>query len=137
MTENSETHIEFVATEAGAVTDFGVLSCGASNAQSADKGHYVNVQANLEEPDEWGVYFEIDDQINGGYRKIRRVQLVDSKLTFSVAPGMKWYPNLERITVDLSKIDTADVEALQRALDKCLSQCDLKVEVTIGRDTSQ
>lgn len=130
MAKSLDKHIRFVATEVGTAIEFGVLSCGASTSRLLDECHYIIVQANLDEPDEWGVYFEIDDQINGGYQRLQKVQLVDSRLVLSLNQGTDWYPELEQITVDLSKVDTAEVESLRAALDSCLEQCDLKVEVT-------
>ena len=120
--------MQFVATEVGEAIEFGVLSCGATRSNPSDESHYVLVQANLDEPDESGVYFEIDDQINGGYQRLQRVQLIESELVFTLNQGTVWYPNLEQISVDLGEIEAADIESLRLALDKCLEQCELKVE---------
>ena len=122
--------MQFVATEVGEATESGVFSCGAARSTSPNESHYVMVQANLDEPDEWGVYFEFDDQGNGGYQRLQRVQLVESELVFTLTQGTDGYPNLEQISVDLGDIEDAEVESLRKALDKCLEQCELKVEVS-------
>ena len=87
------------------------------------------VQANLDEPDEWGVYFEFDDQINGGYQRLQRVPLVESQRVLTLKEGTDRYPDLQRITVDLSNVGIAEVESLRVSLDKCLERCELQVEV--------
>ena len=122
MRPGEDRNLEFIATEVGTITDFGVLSCGA-----AGNGHYVTVQANLHEPDEWGVYFEIDDQINGSYDVLRNVQLTDRKLVFTLNRGTNWYPNLEQVAVNLHNVDSAEIESLRNNLNTCLTQCGLVV----------
>lgn len=129
MTRNLDKRMHFVATEVGEATEFGILTCGATHSGSTGESHYVIVQANLNDPDEWGPYFEVDDQINGGYQFVQRVQLVESTLEFTLKQGTVWYPNLEQISVNLGDIEAADVESLRKALDKCLKQCELKVEI--------
>ena len=98
--------IRFVATEAGSLTENGVLSCGASNSKSEDEYHYVNIQAHVDGPDPggWGVYFEIDDQANGGYERLFRVTLSGPQLVLALKQGTRWYPDLEQIIVDLGAV---------------------------------
>jgi len=61
--------IEFTASEIGYYEEYETISCGASNADSDEENHYINFQraSEIGSPDDDGVYFEIDDQINGGY----------------------------------------------------------------------
>jgi len=53
--------------------DEGVITVGASNANSNDEYHTFVFVANPDEPDAEGTYFEIDDQVHGGYRNVKSV----------------------------------------------------------------
>ena len=73
--------IEFTATEIGCFEDLGAISCGASNAESNEEYHYINLQraADPDDPDDDGIYFEIDDQGNSGYNVIDKCILEKNK----------------------------------------------------------
>lgn len=74
--------LEFFATEIGYYEDCGVASCGASNEKSTEEYHYINFQRSLDigGRDDEGIYFEIDDQSQGGYNKIAACELCPDKL---------------------------------------------------------
>lgn len=129
IVSNPARHISFVASEVGSDIELGVLSTGATADRSLDDAHYITVMANVEKPDEWGVYVEVDGQENSGYQMIKRVELNGSALTFTLNEGMGNYPNLQTVTVDLRNIDAAEVEALRASLNQCLAQSNLAVEV--------
>lgn len=130
MTSNSDKSIRFVATEAGALTKNGVLSCGASNSKSNDEYHYINIQAHVDgpDPDGWGVFFEIDDQANGGYERLEHVCLSGSQLVLTLKQGTRWYPDLEQIVVDLGAVPEQEATDLVNAVGTCIEHSSLIVE---------
>ena len=130
LTNNAEKLIRFVATEAGSLTENGVLTCGASNSKSDDEYHYVNIQAHVDgpDPDGWGVYFEIDDQANGGYERLSRVTLSGSQLILTLKQGTRWYPDLEQIVVDLGVVSEQEANDLVDSVGTCIEQSSLVVE---------
>lgn len=122
--------IRFVATEAGSSTENGVLSCGASNSKSGDEYHYINIQAHVDgpDPDGWGVYFEIDDQVNGGYEQLSRVTLSGAQLVLTLKQGTNGYPDLEQIVVDLGGISEQEANDLVDSVATCMEQSDIVLE---------
>lgn len=130
LTSNPGKMIRFVATEAGALTENGVLSCGASNSKSEDEYHYVNIQAHLDgpDPDGWGVYFEIDDQANGGYERLEQVRLSGSQIVLTLKQGTRWYPDLEEIVVDLGVVSEQEANDLVDSIETCIEQSSLVIE---------
>ena len=129
-TKSTEKLLRLVATEVGAYTENGVLSCGALGSGSEGADHYVNIQATVDGPDEegWGVYFEIDDQVNSGYERLRRVCLNGSELVLFLNEGARWYPALEQIVVDLHGIPEQEVSDLVAAIGTCIEKSGLVVE---------
>jgi len=65
--------MKFIARECGMRIDKGVITAGASNANFAGKNHSFVFVANPNQPDPEGTYFEIDDQIYGGYQNVKSV----------------------------------------------------------------
>lgn len=127
---SSVSTIRFVAAEVGSATENGVLSCGAAEVSSKDELHYINIQARVEgaDPEGWGVYFEIDDQLNGRYECIERVCLTGNELILTVKRGTRSYPDLEQVVVDLSSIPAERVEDLMKSIQVCITQSGLVVE---------
>ena len=130
MANNTNKLIRFVATEAGSVTENRVLTCGASNSTSDDEYHYVSIQAHVDgpDPDGWGVYFEIDDQANGGYERLERVRQRGSELVLTLKQGTRWYPDLREIVVDLRAVTEQEANDLVDAVATCIEQSALTVE---------
>ncbi|MCP4294549.1 MAG: hypothetical protein GY786_02980 [Proteobacteria bacterium] len=95
--------IKFKATEFGVHEESELISCGASNTESDQEYHYLFVQKLFEqdELEESEIYFEIDDQINGGYEMITNCILNRNLLEIRLNKGCKWYPDLEKIIVIL------------------------------------
>jgi hypothetical protein len=77
--------MHFSASEVG----FSEGLCGASNAQGIGPSHYVlfGLQQDDQHPDNSGVYFEYDDQINGSVNGVDQVVLSDKKVKFLLADG--------------------------------------------------
>lgn len=71
---------DFTATECGFENGLG----GASNAAGADEYHYV-----LFGKDGDGVYFEYDDQINGGVGQVVGVEIEADRVVFALTDGEK------------------------------------------------
>jgi len=97
--------IRFKATEFGAEDDGYALICGASNSKSEDDHHYITLQRSSDPTDEddWGVHFEIDDQINGGYDLLRSCKCSPNLLVCRLRKGVSWYPELTTVEVTLPK----------------------------------
>ena len=72
--------MEFKATEIGYYEEYDTVLCGASNADSTDDYHYISFQRPTEigSTDDEGVYFEIDDQSQGGYDLISEITIKEN-----------------------------------------------------------
>jgi hypothetical protein len=103
--------LRFNATEVGCVEDEGALVCGASNAKSEDPFHYITIQgyADPGDEDDDGIYFEIDDQINGDYNLLASCSISRGQLTVELLRDVPWHPELRRVVVGC---DTAPAEEL-------------------------
>jgi len=121
--------IEFVATEAGTVEENGVVSCGASNASSEADFHYVNLQANSEQANSDGVYFEIDGQLNSECGLVERAYLEEEKLVLRLKRGVTSYPELTEVVVHLD-LPQAERAALAGGLRRVLGLCSLSLETS-------
>jgi len=89
--------LDFTATECGFDNGMG----GASNAAGADDLHYV-----LFGKDGDGVYFEYDDQINGGIDQVARIVVHPDRVVFARIDG-------DTITVHKQMDDTKWTEFLK------------------------
>ena len=70
--------IAFRATEGGFVADEYALFCGLTGIDADGAEHYLNFQRSPEgtaADEDWGVYIEYDDQINGDYGHVRKCRL--------------------------------------------------------------
>jgi len=82
--------LEFVANEAAGFDDDDALSCGVSGVDAKGMEHYpvfdrLHEVVASEEPDEdWGVYFECDDQSNGAYNVLQSVLLSRESLAIDL-----------------------------------------------------
>lgn len=96
--------LRFSATEIGCVEQDGVLVCGASNSKTDAGYHYFTIQAwadlEMEEEDGDGLYFEVDDQINGGYDLLSSCEVTREHITIHLLHDVPWHPGLARIVVD-------------------------------------
>ncbi len=127
---NTDERIQFVAVEAGSYIENGVLSCGASDAESDSVRHYFILQATVDGPDPegWGVYLEFDDQSNGGYERLKAVRLNGLELTLVLKEGNDRYPDLKQIVVDLSALAEPEAAELVDAVEECIARSSLSVE---------
>lgn len=111
--------IKFIATEIGYYEEYNTVSCGASNAASNEEYHYINFQRSVEIgcADDQGIYFEIDDQINGGYNTIQHcktepgVLIIKLKDSFDKLPG-------KTITVEFASINFDGLLPINEGLKK-------------------
>ena len=74
--------LRFNATECGMMTQDSNIICGASNTGSKEKKHSL-IFCGPETNDcdsNYGVYFEIDDQSQGGENNLKEVRLIQNKL---------------------------------------------------------
>ncbi len=111
--------IELVATEAGCIEECETISCGASNAKGTDAYHYINFQRASEYggTDDNGVYFEIDDQINGGYNIVDLCELREDKLIITLSNCFDRMPN-EIVEVSISSLGKEDITLFKTGLEK-------------------
>jgi hypothetical protein len=64
------------------------LVCGLSGTDPEGDEHYLNLQRDSEAGDpneDWGVYVEFDDQINGGYNRVKGCRLTRALLVVELA----------------------------------------------------
>jgi hypothetical protein len=79
--------IEFVATESGFDRGFG----GVGNSNSNAPYHYIlfGLQYDNQTPDQNGIYFEFDDQINGTVNQVTIIKVGNRKVNFDLKHGGK------------------------------------------------
>lgn len=112
--------IKFTATEIGCLEEkeYETVSCGASNADSTEPYHYINFQRSIEiKKDDDGVYFEIDDQINGGYNIVESCELKENELIVMLKPDFKEMPS-EKIVVSFNSQATEGLLPINQGLRK-------------------
>lgn len=82
--------LRFVATECGSKTEDGTLICGASNSQAADGPWHTFIfmrSTRLDDPDDDGPYFELDDQAWGAHDWVESVRLDGERVTITLKPA--------------------------------------------------
>ena len=108
--------IEFTATEIGCFEEYGVISCGASNTESNEEYHYINLQRDIElTKDDNGIYFEIDDQGNCDYNKIHKCSINKNKMVIEMAKDYEAFPAL-KITVHFNEFNSEGLEPINIGL---------------------
>ena len=84
--DNREPAIRHIACdEVGLDQQFGVWTFGFGRSDSS--GHiaeYVTLQSPGEGDDDWGPYFEVDDQIYSGYNLVREIALGVGRIEFGL-----------------------------------------------------
>lgn len=122
--------IKFIATEFGVHEESDLISCGASNERPDQENHYFFVQRFFEqyEEDEGEIYFEIDDQLNGGYEVISNCILNKNLLKIQLNKGCKWYPDLEKIIVILPH-STDEIQEFEKGFTKLFCNHEEKFKV--------
>lgn len=111
--------IRFEATECGSNVRHGSVMCGASN--SKDKGaewHSLIFSRSIDDddPDDWGPYFELDDQSQGFYTRSARVELTGTVLGISLVPPSGRRFGHRTIVVDLKRCPPQQVAKLRQGL---------------------
>lgn len=75
--------------EIGLDEQFGVWTLGFGRTDSSgDIAEYVTLQSPGEGDDDWGPYFEVDDQLHGGYRVICEIAFTDGRIEFGLNKGL-------------------------------------------------
>lgn len=111
--------MEFKATEIGYYEEYDTVSCGASNADSTDEYHYINFQraSKIGSADDEGIYFEIDDQIQGGYNLISEILIRDNSIKVLFNDGASDIP-FNEITVTFDSPASEGLESIIDGLQK-------------------
>src|SRR5665811_820497 len=93
--------IRFTATEFACTEDHGALVCGASNSKTDEPFHYVTMSRSADpaDPEDDGIHFEIDDQINGGYHLLASCAVSPRQFTIELLRDVPRHPGIRRIVV--------------------------------------
>jgi hypothetical protein len=110
--------VTFHATEIGYLEEFDTVSCGASNADSTDEYHYINFQraAKIGSPDDTGIYFELDDQVNSGFNIIESCELSPNQLTIKLSEKLNSCSG--EIIVSFNSYASKDLQPINEGLKK-------------------
>ena len=105
--ENREGVIRHIACdEVGLDEQFGIWILGFGRTDSSgDIVEYVILQSPGEGEDDWGPYFELDDQLHGGYNLVREIRLEDGRIAFGLTKGLG--PD-KAMRIVLTYADTSD-----------------------------
>lgn len=111
--------IKFRATEIGYYEEYDTISCGASNAVDNEEYHYINFQRPVKIgcSDDQGIYFEIDDQINGGYNTIQHCKIAPGVLTIKFKDSFEKLPGAT-ITIEFSSMNSDGLLPINEGLRK-------------------
>lgn len=111
--------IRFRATEIGYYEEYDMVSCGASNAASNEEYHYINFQRPVKIgcSDDEGIYFEIDDQINGGYNIIQHCKIAPGVITIKLKDSFDTLPG-KTITVEFASMNSDGLLPINEGLRK-------------------
>ena len=111
--------LRFSATECGSNVKDGSVLCGASNSKdkAAEWHSLIFSRASADDdPDDWGPYFELDDQSQGFYTRSARVQFTGTLLKISVVPPSSQSFGHRTIVVDLGRCPSGQVAKLKKGL---------------------
>jgi hypothetical protein len=113
--------LEFQALEGGfeAGDTLDCLTCGVSGQDSTGATHYMHLARDLEEQnpsEDWGVYFEIDDQANAGYNCVRGCRLTRTTLEIALTHPVDWQKKYTGVRVDISGFDDATHAGMREGL---------------------
>lgn len=111
--------LKFAATECGSMVDEGALTCGASNAKDKRAEVHSLIFARAvhdDDPDDWGPYFELDDQSQGFYTRSARIRFSASLMTILVTPPPAQCFGHRTIVVDLARCPARQIAKLKDGL---------------------
>ena len=109
----------FDATECGSNVKGGSVLCGASNSKAkAAEWHSLIFSRATEDddPDDWGPYFELDDQSQGFYTRSARVQFTGTLFKVSIVPPQAQRFGHRTIVVDLKRCSPRQIAKLKSGL---------------------
>ena len=111
--------LRFAATECGSNVKDGSVLCGASNSKAKSvEWHSLIFSRTTEDddPDDWGPYFELDDQSQGFYTRSARVQFTGTLLKISVVPPKAQRFGHRTIVVDLKRCSSRQIAKLKAGI---------------------
>ena len=111
--------LRFTATECGSNIKDGTVLCGASNSKDkAGEWHSLIFSRAIDDddPDDWGPYFELDDQSQGFYTRSARVQFNGPLLRISIVPPSPQRFGHRTIVVDLKNCPSGQIAKLKKGL---------------------
>lgn len=110
--------IAFRAIEAGFEADEYVLVCGLAGVDADGAEHYLNLQRSPEgaaADEDWGVYIEYDDQINGEYGRVHKCRLSRDALSVNLSKQLGSLVGTDGFDIVLA-IDDASFERIRAGL---------------------
>ena len=121
--------LNFNATECGMMTQDSNIICGASNVGSEGENHsliFCGPETN-DFDSNYGIYFEIDDQSQGGENNLKEVRLIQNKL--SVVPLPEFDIPYTEINVNLNCSDN-NIEEFKTGLRLVFRNSPEKLHIT-------
>jgi hypothetical protein len=129
--------LEFRATECGRKTQNGTIICGASNSK-VDRNRHTFIfmrSSRRDDPDDWGPYFELDDQSWGGYKLVAECRTSPGRLAISLRRSDQNPIPYGEVVVDLTRCAKKDVDAFMTGLRRIFfDQRELIVSAAQQRD---
>ena len=111
--------LRFTATECGSNVKDGSVLCGVSNSKDkAAEWHSLIFSRATDDadPDDWGPYFELDDQSQGFYTRSARIQFNGALLKISIVPPPSQRFGHQTIVVDLRQCPLSQIAKLKKGL---------------------
>ena len=111
--------IAFTATECGSNVENDAILCGVSNSNAkGEEWHCLTFQREVEdgELEDWGPYFEFDDQSQGFYTRAMNGQFRGKTMTVKVVPPSRQAFGHRLFVVDLGKCRARDIDSLKKGL---------------------
>ena len=112
--------LTFAATECGSNIESGSVLCGASNSKDKKaEWHALVISREVHggDPEEdWGPYFELDDQSQGFYTRTAKVWFKGAVMTVEVSGPAKQRFGHRKIVVDLTRCRAKEISQLKKGL---------------------
>jgi hypothetical protein len=109
--------IAFRAHQAAVAEENGAVSCGFSGNDSTGREHYLTLQASSvdHDTDDWGIYLELDDQINSGYNRVEKCRLRREQLSVDVRQPLGKLTDVDGFDIILA-LEQESYDDIQRGL---------------------
>lgn len=119
--------LRFSATECGKKTEYGTLICGASNSKAdAEEGHsFIFMRSTkLGGPDDDGPYFELDDQSQGAFNIVRKIEINGDRISIRLRASKNNPVPCTSIIVDFERCPKNSFRSFVAGLKKIFSDAE-------------